>query len=96
MRLAYTGREYIRFEIEDADTEVIDVSFTSGASWFTTERVSTSEVRVLVAGAGASGNPTGTVVLLPGFYGIFLRLSTGTEEVYRPAGSITMDDDIGA
>ena len=96
MRIAYTGREYINFEIEDGPTEVISVTFNSGITWQTAERVDETHVRILVAGAGATGNPVGTVVLPVGFYGIFLRLSTGTEEVYRPAGSITADDDIGA
>lgn len=96
MRLAYTGREYIRFEIEDAPSEVISVSFDSGANWYTTGRVSETEVRIMVAGPGATGNPGGTVVLPVGFYGIFLRVVAGDEMVYRPAGSLIVDDDIGA
>jgi hypothetical protein len=96
MRLAYTGREYIRFEIEDGPTETIRVTFNNGVNWYDAERVSTTEVRILVAGPGATGNPGGTVVLAAGFYGIFLHLPTGTEDVYRPAGSLTVDTDIGA
>ena len=96
MRLAYTGREYIRFEIEDGPTETISVTFDAGATWHTAERVSEGEVRLLVAGPGATGNPVGTVVLATGFYGIFLRLVDGSETVYRPAGNLLVDTDIGA
>jgi hypothetical protein len=96
MRLAYTGREYIRFEIEDGPDQVISVSFDSGLNWYDAERVSTTEVRLLVAAPGATGNPGGTVVLPVGFYGIFLRLIDGVETVYRPAGNLEVDSDIGA
>lgn len=96
MRLAYTGREYIRFEIEDAPSQEINVTFDSGANWYPTERVSEGEIRVMVAGPGATSNPVGTVVLATGFYGIFLRVIDGDEIVYRPSGNLTVDTDIGA
>lgn len=96
MLLPYTGREYIWFEIEDAPSQTIRVTFNNGVNWYTTERVSETSVRIQVAGPGATGNPGGTVVLPVGFYGLFLHVTDGSEEIYRPAGSLTVEDDLGA
>lgn len=95
MNLPFTGREYINFEISEADTGTITVSFDAGLNWNDVERISATELRVLVAGPGATGNPVGTVVLPVGFYGMFLKLVDGSQDVYRTAGSLTVDSDIG-
>jgi hypothetical protein len=96
MRLAYAGREWLHIEIESAPSGTIQVTFDAGATWWPTVRMSSTEVAVMVAGPGAVANPLNTVVLPVGFYGIFARLYDGVEDVYRPVGTLLIDDDIGA
>jgi hypothetical protein len=91
MRLANVGREWMHFQVEDAESGTLDVTFDSGLTWWPTVRLSTTEVAVLVAGPGAIANPMNTVVLPSGFYGIFLRKYDGVEDVFRAAGTITIE-----
>lgn len=95
MNIAYQGREWMHFQVEDAPTGTLDVSFDSGATWWPTVRLSNTHVAIMVAGPGAVANPLNTVVLPVGFYGIFLRKYDGVEDVYRAAGTLTVDNDIG-
>ncbi len=90
MNLPSVGREYVHFQIEDAPSGTIQVSFDSGMQWWPTVRLSTTEVAILVAGPYAVANPLNTVVLPEGFYGMFLWLYDGIESVYRAAGTITV------
>ncbi len=85
----------MHFEVEDAPAGVLHVTFDAGFQWWPTVRLSSTEVAIMVAGPGAMANPLNTVVIPVGFYGIFLRLYDGIEDVYRAAGTLTVDDDIG-
>jgi hypothetical protein len=91
MNLPSMGREYIHFQIEDAPSGTIYATFDAGLQWWPTVRMSSTEVVLLVAGPFAVANPMNTVVLPLGFYGIFLWMFDGVENVFRPAGSLSVE-----
>jgi hypothetical protein len=87
MELDRRGREYVTWSTDAPDDLPLEVTF-DGAVWYATERPTADEVRLLLAGPAATGNPTGTAVLALGENRVTFRGVDAPEIVFRGAGSI--------
>lgn len=80
------AREWASWDLASAPAGDLEVSFDRG-DWHPAHRTGDT-IRVLVAGAGATDNPPGTVVLRRGRHPASIRLAADPEVVIRSAGAI--------